>query len=452
MVKFQHPARQTAARTPQMKPAPLLLAAALLALLGTGQAAQAQIVACDGQTISTGNNTSGHPFGPHLLEMEIPTVLGDRITVISGQFSIDDYTGRGLPGTLTAGQTFTITQEIVDLRGRADGHSTYIQNENYLRNPDPYAAPVLTYQPSSFRCESAASLTPPVADEATPTAAAMSVSTQTSATQSAITTNIAGRFGAGGFSAGANNIFVSSRGLDAAADALGEPELNAWVALEGRRFTGTSTGDSRSITFGIDRLVNPDLVIGGFIGLGDQTVTSAGTTTATSAPLIGAYGARKINDTLFLTGFAGYGRPEYSVGAQRGTATRRLAGVALNGSFAAQGLTFKPAVSVLASQEDMPALGTSAADTLRNVQGQLDLRVEPQQRLANGLLPYARLAADFNRQSSNAGETDSFTKPRIGFGADWQLASGTLRLDVDYGSINSGTNDLGAALTYDFRF
>lgn len=453
MIKFQHTARQTAARKPQMKPAPLLLAAALLALLGTGQAVQAQAIACNGQTIATGNNTSGHPYGPHLLEMEIPTVLGDRITVISGRFAIDDYTGRGTPGTLTAGQTFTVTQEIVDLRGPRDGHHTYIQNDNFLRNPDPYAAPILTYLPSSFRCDSAASLTPPVAKDDTPRAAANSMSSQSTATQSAINTNVAARFGnGGGFNASSNGVFVSSRGLDAAANSLGEPELNVWVSAEGRRFTGSNTGDSQNLTLGADRLLTADFLIGGYIGVNTQSLTSAGSTTDSQSPLLGIYAARSFNETLFLSGFAGFGKPEYTQGPNTATGSRSVMGLSLNGEAQTTYLRIQPSVSVLAARENVPALGGSAAATLEHVSGSLALRAQPLNRYDSGMLPYVSLAADFSRQSLGAVETDSFTKPRFGFGADWQLVSGTLRLDVDYGTINSGTNDLGAALTYDFRF
>ena len=47
---------------------------------------------------------------------------------------------------------------------------------------------------------------------------------------------------------------------------------------------------------------------------------------------------------------------------------------------------------------------------------------------------------------------DTFTKPRLCLGFDWQLAAGNLRLDLDYGNITNTANDLGASVIYDFKF
>jgi hypothetical protein len=308
------------------------------------------------------------------------------------------------------------------------------------------------------RCGETAPVSPapenPTPAPTSPTAAAQtSVIVQTSVTQSAINTNIAGRFGQGaGFSANANGIVASSRGLDSAVSDLGQPDLNAWVGVEGRRYSGTTMGDSRNLSFGIDRLLSPNLVVGGFISYNDQTATVGGQTTTTQSPLFGLYAARKMTNGLFISGFAGYGRPDYTVGTTKFTATRTTLGLSVSGQFEAGGLSLTPLAGLLATREELPAAGIFAADTLENVQASLSLRAEPAQRFANGMLPYVSLAAQYNRQSSNLNDTETFTKPRIGLGVDWQLAAGNLRFDLDYGSLAKTSNDLGASLVYDFKF
>ncbi len=287
----------------------------------------------------------------------------------------------------------------------------------------------------------------------TPTfAARASVTVQASVTQTAINTNVQGRFGGSGISADANGLTVSTRGLDTAIADLGEPELNAWVGIEGRRLSGTTTGESRNLSFGIDRLVSPNLVVGGYVSYNDQTATVGGATTTTRSPLFGLYAARKLNNGLFLSGFVGYGRPDYTTGATRFTATRQVVGLSLSGQFDAGGLRLTPLASLLASREDLPAAGTFAADRLENTQASLSVRAEPAQRLPNGILPYVTLGAEYRRQGSNAVAFDTFTKPRLGLGVNWQLAAGSLRFDVDYGAITSTANDMGASLVYDFTF
>lgn len=95
---------------------------------------------------------------------------------------------------------------------------------------------------------------------------------------------------------------------------------------------------------------------------------------------------------------------------------------------------------------------SGAADTLHNLQAKFGLRAQPAQRLSNGLLPYVSFAVEYREQGSDLAGMDSFVKPRLGFGVDWQLAAGSLRADLDYGAVNSGTNDFGGSVIYDFKF
>lgn len=279
------------------------------------------------------------------------------------------------------------------------------------------------------------------------------VTVQAGVTQTAINTNVAARFGGGaGVQVGQDTVFISTRGLTSAANSGEDPAWNAWMAYDARRFHGESTGDSRNISFGLDHLVTSDLLVGGFVGRNDQSVTTAGATTDTSAPLIGIYAAQRLRDRLYLSGFLGQGQPKYTTDTTEFTARRTIFGLTLTGETQANGLTIQPTATMLASQEQQPATSSSAADTLKNLQIKFDGRIVPVQRLANGLLPYLSLGAEYRVQSSQNNGTDRFLKPRLGLGFDWTLAAGTLRADLDAGAVTSGTYDMGGSLVYVLRF
>jgi hypothetical protein len=284
------------------------------------------------------------------------------------------------------------------------------------------------------------------------TAALISISVQASLTQNAINTNIAGRFGGPSFAASSSNAFVSSRGLDHFSATLGEPEFNGWVALDARRFTGTAVGHSGNVTVGFDRLISPDALIGAFAGVNDQDVTISSQDIRTLAPIYGLYMAQRRQDQMFFTGYLGFGRPEYTTPSEKFTSQRSILGLSLINKFEFKGISFSSSASVLASNEKLPASATRSADQLRNMQAIVALRAQPVQRFANGILPYASLGAEYRRQGSDLMAYDTFAKPRLGLGFDWQLAAGNLRFDLDYGATTSTTNDLGASLVYDFRF
>lgn len=427
----------------------VLVCAIAMAAMAMGQGAWAEAVTaqCDGIPRTLGDEVSRHS-----VTYSFPASTGDIYTnVQDDSMAVLDVRNaanvRVATANLRVNETYTVPAD-------ADGGTVLAYTVFALYEiarvkcgevaPIPMPTPIPTPIPTP---------TPTPTPEPTPTPAAQtSVTVQASVTQNAINTNIAGRFGGSGMAANSNGLTVSSRGLDTAVADLGEPELNAWVGVEGRRFTGTTTGNSRNLSFGLDRLVSPNFVIGGYVSYNDQTATVGGASTTTKSPLFGAYAARKMENGLFFSGFIGYGRPDYTIATTRFTATRRVVGASISGQFVAAGLRLTPLASLLASREDLPAAGSLAADQLDNREASLSLRVEPAQRFANGILPYATLGAEYRRQGTNLVAYDSFTKPRLGLGFDWQLAAGNLRFDLDYGNITSTANDLGASLVYDFKF
>lgn len=281
--------------------------------------------------------------------------------------------------------------------------------------------------------------------------AQQAASGQANAVGSALSTNIAGRFGGGGVSATRDAIFVSSQGLDRAQNQFERPELNAWASVEARQFSGGSQGHSRSLTLGMDRFVTSDFLLGGFVSLADSKTTANAATTEIRAPLLGIYAARRF-DQLFLSAHLGYGRPDYQSATSRFTATRQMVGLSLDGNFEMGLVRIMPALSLSASREALPANGALAADRLTAQQARLSLRVEPLARYGNGVLPYLSLAAEHGRQSSRAAADQSFTKPRLGLGFDWTRGAGVLRLDLDRGNLSANTRDTGLRLSYDWSF
>ncbi len=395
---------------------------ASLGALSLGQTASAQALsaACNG---SIWTLDSSHSF---------PAKTGDVYT------NVQDDSMANLEVRNSLGASVTNVQirhnETYTVPSNANGGSVLATKVNTLAG-----TPRLS-------CGAAAAATTPA------TAAQTSVTVQAKVTQAAINTVVAGRFGGPGIAANSNGLTVSTRGLDGAIGDFGEPELNAWVGIEGRRFSGTTTGDSRNISFGIDRLVNPDLVVGGYVSYNDQTAIAGGAKTITKSPILGAYAGYKLKNGLFVSGFFGYGRPDYTIGTTRFTATRKMLGLSMSGQFVAGGVRLTPLASLLTTREDMPAAGSLAADRLDNTQASLSLRAEPLARLANGMLPYISLGAEYHRQGSNLVAYSTIFKPRLGLGFDWQLPAGNLRFDLDYGSLSRTSNDLGASLVYDFKF
>lgn len=402
----------------------MIVGAAALALGAfTAGQAQAQGVLCDGNTIEV---SFGEP-------LDINVNFYSTISWVSGAPSSNVLVTaiNGVPQVPGLG----IVPAFI-YRNRQPGSVTVTNN--------------FTDGDAIVRCSQG---TPPTSDRPPlSTPASTSASLQSSATNAAITKVMLARFGKGrDLSASNNGILVSTRGLDAAADSLGEPELNAWVSGEGRSFSGEQTGQNLNLTVGLDRFVTSDFLLGGYVGIGVQSLTAAGTTTDTQSPVLGVYAARRFGDDMFVSGFVGLARPEYKVGSDSAMSKRVMAGLSLTGEFELGMVRLQSSASVLASQEDVPAFGGSSADKLESLQGKLDLRAEPLARFENGVLPYISLAAEVNRQSFNAGE-ENFTKPRLGLGGDMALGKGTLRFDLDYGFVAQDTNDLGAKLTYNFAF
>jgi hypothetical protein len=352
--------------------------------------------------------------------------------------------------SVTSGDVFTYVGGVVSIF--IDGSSVYdldaLGSVTAKPSEDGKVFEFRTDGPAEIRCTPSATAPSSGAGNS---AAQASITVQAGVTQTAISTNLAGRFGGAGISVGPSNIVVSTRGLDNAIAQLGEPDLNAWIAVDARRFSGASTGNSRNLTLGFDHLVSPDLVIGGFAGVNDQTVTEGGLTTDTLAPLYGVYAAHRYRENLYLSGYVGIGQPRYTTGAITFTAQRRVLGLSLMGDYQTGNLRLSPTTTILASQEVMPP-SSGAADTLHNLQAKFGLRAQPAQRLANGMLPYASLAIEYREQGSDLAGIDRFVQPRLGLGFDWALAAGSLRADLDYGAVNSGTNDLGVSVIYDFKF
>ncbi|QTN35930.1 autotransporter outer membrane beta-barrel domain-containing protein [Cognatishimia activa] len=259
-----------------------------------------------------------------------------------------------------------------------------------------------------------------------------------------------------GVSVSQNHLFVSTHGLDVSRSELAAPEFNAWFDIQGRRFTGTGDGSDASFTFGVDRDMGGDTLIGGYFSFGRMELSNGTGQTTTRSPAIGAYVSTPLSDGVMLDANLGFGRPRYDVNGDQFTASRVFGGLTISGDVPRGAAVWSPFFTLTASREVQPSYTSGATTIARNVAtsavGSLGLRVDAAAPMANGFLPYASLAADFGRSTSTAAGGEDFVAPRVAVGFTTDLGNGQLGFDLDAGKVGSGTRDVGVSLRYEMTF
>lgn len=282
------------------------------------------------------------------------------------------------------------------------------------------------------------------------------IRTQAQSIQLAVIANLRSRWNGGGNTASRDQIYVSTRNLPGA-NAFETPEFNAWMSLQWRHFSGGSDGHSADLTFGLDRFINPDLLVGGYFAYGQSEMTTGTTILSANSPAFGIYASRRLGQGLFLDGTLGVARPRVKVGTGRFTSTRYTASLQLSGETTLGALTVSPFVSVLGTLDQQPAytgtLGAVAADDVKSVTASLGARFEPTMGIGpgNAWQPWLSVAWDHGSLRSNTGR-DTFDAPRIGLGISGAWGTGELSLEADAGKIGSTTRDVGLSMFYEWRF
>ena len=258
--------------------------------------------------------------------------------------------------------------------------------------------------------------------------------------------------GGGGNGATRNTVFLSTQSLPGAQSQFDAPDWNAWISAEGRRYDGGFDGSSADVVVGVDNLISGNLIAGALLSYGRTDVRDATQRTQVTSLAVGAYFATRLQGDLFLDGFLTYGRPEYTVGANSFTATRTALSLSLSGNYSGGTFSVTPFGKLTGYREAQPVFGAVAANDISSLNASLGAKVEPLAPMANGVLPYISLAADYGSKTSTANGTETFSSPRMGLGFGMATGGGYLSMDLDAGKVQSDVRDMGLRATYEFSF
>ncbi len=287
-----------------------------------------------------------------------------------------------------------------------------------------------------------------------PAAGSAFIDTQTTAVQTATSRNTQARLNGNGPNnqVTQNSVFLSTSNLPGAQSQFGQPELNAWVSLEGRSLNGATTGRTLDLVLGVDRLISSRLIVGALVAYGRQDLTAGATNTQVNSPSVGAYFATRLQGDWLADGYLSLARPAYDVNGATFTASRVSGSFAISGNYEGFGLDIAPFAKLNGYREAQPAYGAVAANDITRLNTSVGARLSPLAAFDSGVLPYISVAVDYGMTDSTAGGRDTYWAPRLGAGFSTALAGGFLSIDVDAGRIRSNVTDLGLRATYEMSF
>jgi hypothetical protein len=293
----------------------------------------------------------------------------------------------------------------------------------------------------------------PTGSDGATTGSTISAGSQIAAAGNGVFNNAQNRLNGGGSNfATRNTVFLSTKNMPGAASQLGNPDWNAWISAEGRNYNGGFDGSSADVVLGLDKLISSNVIVGGMLAYGRTDIQDATQRTQVTSLASGAYLASRLRGDLFLDGFITYARPDYTVGANSFTATRTAVSLSLSGSYSGGSYLVTPFGKLSGYREAQPAYAAVAANDITSFNASLGAKVEPLAPMANGMLPYISLAADYGSKTSTVNGTQSFTSPRVGLGFGMATGGGYLSVDLDAGRVQSDVRDVGLRATYEFSF
>lgn len=284
----------------------------------------------------------------------------------------------------------------------------------------------------------------------------IAASSQTGATNTGVGQNIRSRFGLASNVVSKNLVFVSTSNMRS--NRFLPPNWNAWATLEGRDYSGGIQGSSFDFVAGVDRLVNPNLIVGMLGGFGRTFVSVSGTYETAASPMIGAYFGRRFGENLVLDGFLSFAAPGYTTNGASFTAGRVSAGLNLSGVIERGAFDVEPFLKASTYHESQPGYTAGggaviAANEAVSTAASAGVRVRFRGFGSNsGLVPYVSAAADMRHTTTTVGGTDRFIAPRMAFGLHGALGRGQISLDVDIGRTRSDTVDRGVKFGYEMKF
>ncbi|MCB1367806.1 MAG: hypothetical protein KDK00_08595 [Rhodobacteraceae bacterium] len=265
-----------------------------------------------------------------------------------------------------------------------------------------------------------------------------------------------------GIGQNAQTVFRGGNGTDVQKNSLflttastqnrGRSDMNAWLSLKTRGYSGGYGGAAYDFVAGVDYLVDADTLFGALIGLGQIDINDGVTQTSATSFAVGPYFARQFNGGL-MDGFLTFARPRYTTTGGAFTSARTALGFTLTGTSFRGRDNIAPYFDFRAFYEEQPAYGVVAANNIRSLRATFGMTVSAEKPLPNsGLIPYFKLAADVKSTTTTASGTDSFVYGRIGVGVAGPFVGGNLVLDVDLGKVRSDTFDGGLRVNWTIHF
>ena len=276
---------------------------------------------------------------------------------------------------------------------------------------------------------------------------------QAGSTFDGITDNSDGRFGSGGTQVTSNRVFVSTSGKGSG---LVSPDWNAWAAVSGRNFNGTTSGNAADLVAGVDRMVGPSSLAGGLLGFESASLTDGTTPASATAPMVGVYFGTR-SGSLKTDGFISVASPQVTTNGATFTSNRQSGGLSVSKDMPRGNsmLRFTGRVSGFSDAQPSYVTGgavTVAANKISKVVASAAVRWTFLEAGKSGFTPYISGAAEYSVVSETATGVVTFGSPRFGFGISGPLGGGTLAFAVDVGRIGANTIDTGVKLRYDLKF
>lgn len=265
---------------------------------------------------------------------------------------------------------------------------------------------------------------------------------------SALGRNFRNRFGLpGAVPQGPRNVFASTKGQDS--------EVSAWISLSGRSFWDGYEGSAVDLSFGVDRFVAANTLVGVMVGLNRLSVSDAtGASTDADAGMIGLYAAQGLTGGLLADGYLAWSRVSYDAAGSSFDTDRVMAGLGLSGSIEQAAGLLQPRARLSAAWEDFPTGITGVvAGNSEQLTASLGARFDWRDPMpGTALTPFLSVDIEYGRLQDPSGTEDDYLAPRIGLGVNGMVGAGRLSASLDIGQSGSDVYDAGLDLTYEISF
>ncbi|MEL7213370.1 MAG: ubiquitin-like protein [Pseudomonadota bacterium] len=258
----------------------------------------------------------------------------------------------------------------------------------------------------------------------------------------------------GGNSLGAQSLFFSSMNMPGAEG--NTPQYSVWVSGRFATLSGEVDGHARGLSFGADRMIGTDSMLGVFVSFEDTKLSQDDLSATTRSPAFGLFGAHKLANDLIIDGYLAYARPEIQVDGGDVEGDRFMMSFGLSGQMPLSRADLTPFVRVSGFTSSVPSFETANvsvdADESRRIDAQLGARIDAHAPLfSTGLTPFASVAAQYSHFEPSGESAETFFAPSVGLGLRGSLAGGQLSLDVTGEHLTDDTRALSIGFDWQLQ-